>query len=77
MPKRDDIKKILIVGGGTMGRAGKKVDLAHFTLRQMMEMEACTRCGECVAACPHGALRWEQWVRLDPAACDGCGAPFL
>lgn len=35
-----------------MGRSGLKVDLAHFTLRQMMEMEACTRCGECIAACP-------------------------
>jgi heterodisulfide reductase subunit D len=30
----------------------KKVDLAHFTLRQMMEMEACTRCGECIPTCP-------------------------
>jgi Fe-S oxidoreductase len=29
-----------------------KVDLAHFTLRQMMEMEACTRCGECIETCP-------------------------
>jgi Fe-S oxidoreductase len=30
----------------------KKVDLSHYTLRQLLEMEACTRCGECVAACP-------------------------
>jgi heterodisulfide reductase subunit D len=30
----------------------RKVDLSHFTLRQMMELEACTRCGECIAACP-------------------------
>ncbi|MGD9145264.1 MAG: (Fe-S)-binding protein [Anaerolineae bacterium] len=30
----------------------RKVDLAHFTLRQMMEMEACTRCGECIDSCP-------------------------
>jgi heterodisulfide reductase subunit D len=30
----------------------KKVDLSHYTLRQLMEMEACTRCAECVAACP-------------------------
>jgi len=30
----------------------KKLDLKKFTLRQMMEMEACTRCGECIAACP-------------------------
>jgi heterodisulfide reductase subunit D len=29
-----------------------KLDLAHFTLRQMMEMEACTRCGECIETCP-------------------------
>jgi heterodisulfide reductase subunit D len=35
-----------------MGRSDKKVDLAHFTLRQMIEMEACTRCGECIEACP-------------------------
>lgn len=35
-----------------MSQNDKKVNLAHFTLRQMMEMEACTRCGECINACP-------------------------
>jgi heterodisulfide reductase subunit D len=35
-----------------MSTNAKKVNLAHFTLRQMMEMEACTRCGECIVACP-------------------------
>ncbi len=30
----------------------KRVDLTHFSLRQMMEMEACTRCGECIESCP-------------------------
>jgi heterodisulfide reductase subunit D len=35
-----------------MGRSSKQVDLAHFTLRQLMELEACTRCGECIEACP-------------------------
>ena len=30
----------------------KRLDLANFTLRQMMEMEACTRCGECIETCP-------------------------
>jgi heterodisulfide reductase subunit D len=35
-----------------MGKTGMKVDLAHFTLRQLMELEACTRCGECIEACP-------------------------
>ncbi|MEJ2208544.1 MAG: (Fe-S)-binding protein [Anaerolineae bacterium] len=29
-----------------------KVDLSLYTLHQLMEMEACTRCGECIAACP-------------------------
>ena len=35
-----------------MARENRKVDLANFTLRQMMEMEACTRCGECIETCP-------------------------
>jgi Fe-S oxidoreductase len=35
-----------------MGMSDRKVDLAHFTLRQIMEMEACTRCGECIETCP-------------------------
>ncbi len=30
----------------------KKLDLHKFTLRQMLEMEACTRCGECISTCP-------------------------
>ncbi len=30
----------------------KKVDLSHYTLRQLLELEACTRCAECVSACP-------------------------
>ncbi len=35
-----------------MTKSSKRVNLAHFTLRQMMEMEACTRCGECIETCP-------------------------
>jgi len=27
-------------------------NLAHFTFRQMLELEACTRCGECIRWCP-------------------------
>jgi heterodisulfide reductase subunit D len=30
----------------------KKVDLSHYALRQLLEMEACTRCAECVSVCP-------------------------
>lgn len=35
-----------------MNKDGKRIDLAHFTVRQIMEMEACTRCGECIETCP-------------------------
>ena len=43
---------------------------------QTPNIRVCLACKdhECVAACPHEALRWEDWVRLDPAVCDGCGA---
>ncbi len=29
-----------------------RLDLKHFTFMQMMELDACTRCGECVEWCP-------------------------
>ena len=29
---------------------------------------------ECITACPHEALSWENWIRLDPQKCDSCGA---
>jgi heterodisulfide reductase subunit D len=35
-----------------MTENGKKIDLSLFTLWQIMEMEACTRCGECIENCP-------------------------
>ncbi|HSR34202.1 MAG TPA: (Fe-S)-binding protein [Anaerolineae bacterium] len=35
-----------------MSTSNRRVNLAHFTMRQIMEMEACTRCGECIKACP-------------------------
>lgn len=35
-----------------MSASGKKLDLTHFTIHQLFEMEACTRCGECIKACP-------------------------
>ena len=27
---------------------------------------------ECVTACPHGALKWENWIQLEKNQCDGC-----
>jgi len=35
-----------------MSKDGRKLNLANFILRQMMELEACTRCGECIETCP-------------------------
>lgn len=31
---------------------GAKLDLSRFTVRQLLELEACTRCGECISWCP-------------------------
>ncbi len=45
-----------------MTNSDKKVTLAHFTLRQMMEMEACTRCGECIEACPTFAEAQDEQI---------------
>jgi len=30
----------------------KRLDLSTFTLRQLMELDGCTRCGECITWCP-------------------------
>jgi heterodisulfide reductase subunit D len=35
-----------------MAGNSRRIDLSHFTLRQIIEMEACTRCGECIENCP-------------------------
>ena len=35
--------------------------------------ERCLRSGDCVRACPHGALRWEEHLVLDPSLCRRCG----
>jgi Fe-S oxidoreductase len=35
-----------------MARSIQPVNLAHFTFRQILELEACTRCGECIETCP-------------------------
>jgi heterodisulfide reductase subunit D len=29
-----------------------QLDLSHFSFRQLIELDACTRCGECVKWCP-------------------------
>ena len=33
---------------------------------------ACVGCGACVAACPHGGIRWASGRRI-PQVCDLCG----
>jgi len=32
--------------------AGKYIDISNLSWRQVMELDACTRCGECVTWCP-------------------------
>jgi pyruvate formate lyase activating enzyme len=36
--------------------------------------ERCIRCGDCLSACPHGALRMDQQVIRNAALCCRCGA---
>lgn len=28
---------------------------------------------ECTGACPHNALKWDNWIVLDNSQCDACG----
>jgi heterodisulfide reductase subunit D len=35
-----------------MAQDGKKINLSLFTIKQLLELEGCTRCGECIVACP-------------------------
>ncbi|UCC65469.1 MAG: (Fe-S)-binding protein, partial [Anaerolineae bacterium] len=35
-----------------MARNGKKINLRLFTVKQLLELEGCTRCGECISTCP-------------------------
>ncbi len=35
-----------------MTAKNKKMNLSHFTLKQLIELEACTKCGECIRWCP-------------------------
>jgi Fe-S-cluster-containing hydrogenase component 2 len=43
---------------------------------QVPSIRVCLACKghECVDACPHNALTWKEWVHVDKALCDGCGA---
>lgn len=42
-----------------------KFDLSHYSVKQLVELDACTRCGECVKWCPTYAERNEE--PLQPA----------
>ena len=42
-----------------------KFDLSHYSFKQLMELDACTRCGECVKWCPTYAEKVEE--PLQPA----------
>ncbi len=38
------------------------------------DQEKCSRCGMCLAVCPHGAITmYEKGAQIDPAFCKGCG----
>ncbi len=39
----------------------------------LLRAERCLACGECVAACPRGAISLDQAVRVDRVRCEVCG----
>ncbi len=39
-----------------------RLDPKHFTVRQLLELEACTRCGECIAWCPTYTARENEAI---------------
>lgn len=43
----------------------ERFDLSHYSFKQLMELDACTRCGECVKWCPTHAEKGEE--PLQPA----------
>lgn len=41
----------------------------------VLNARACDRCGACLSACPHGALKvGRTYLKVDWSLCDGCGA---
>ncbi len=52
-----------------MARNGKKIDPSFFTIKQLLELEGCTRCGECIVACPtYAEAKNEAITPLDKIA---------
>jgi len=39
----------------------------------MVRLNRCRQCGDCLEACPQGAIRLDNKVYTDPALCQGCG----
>lgn len=42
--------------------AGRSLNFAHFSFKQLMELDACTRCGECIIWCPTYAEKKDEAI---------------
>ncbi len=52
-----------------MTQNGKQINPSLFTIKQLLELEGCTRCGECIVACPtYAETKNEAITPLDKIA---------
>jgi ferredoxin len=42
-------------------------------VRYSIDPDVCAQCGQCVDACPHGAIFEDDEYRIDEALCERCG----
>jgi len=59
-------------GENTPKRARIRVEADWPKIPVISVCQAC-KDHECVTACPHDALKWENWICLDENKCDACG----
>jgi len=74
-----DIKDSVCQAGAAASRAGALLNAGKIhieALTSRVDEAACTKCGQCAAVCPYGAVIWKKGevASVIDAACAGCGA---
>ncbi len=74
-----DIKDSVCQAGAAASRAGALLNAGKIKIEALtsrIDEIACTKCGQCAAVCPYGAITWKKGeiAVVVEAACAGCGA---
>ncbi len=74
-----DIKDTVCQAGAAASRAGALLNAGKIRIEAVtsrIDETACTKCGQCAAVCPYGAIVWKKGevAAVVEAACAGCGA---